>query len=469
MLDLQTQRKVKIVLSDYDVKRDIENRLLMSQFSDLDVQVLQEVLYSPLRFSLRKMAKSLSLSEESLKKILEKLGRTGLLSIEADNVDVDKDMRKYFETQVQKFEEDFKPGMDYLAGLLKKVPIHILPTWYAIPRTSNNIFESILERYLATPQIYYRYVQDFSTSHPNLSPLVKDLFSSAELKLSGQSVIERYRMTREQFEETMLLLEFSLIASLRYEKVEDVWKEVITPYEEWKEHLSFLRDTQATPILEEEEIQPFRTSDFAFVQDLATLLQLTKTKPISLLPSKTVLSSIYKRLKLDLENEKHHLYYSKLIAKLHLLKLADIADGELRVSNNAEHFLSLGTQEMAIFLYRHTANKLISEHLEDKLPIDKTVREAEKSVLRILHAGWVEIDEVIEGALVALTEEPILVLKKTGRLWKYLRPQYTAEQKNLLRAALSDWLFEIGAVSIATYKNKACLKVTDFGLTLFGS
>jgi len=469
MLDLQTQRKVKIVLSDYDYRRDIENRLLMSQFTDLDVHVLQEVLYSPLRFSLRKMARSLEIKEEILTDILKNLGKTGLLSIDGDNVDVDKEMRKYFETQVQKFEEDFKPGMEYLAGLLKKVPIHILPAWYAVPRTSNNIFESIIERYLATPQVYYRYVQDFSTTHPTLSSLVKDLFSSNELKLSGQTVIERYRMTREQFEETTLLLEFSLIACLRYEKIGDDWKEVITPFDEWREHLAFLRNTQAQPILDEDKIKQFRPQDFSFVRDLTTLLQLAKTKPISLTPTKATLAAISKRLDLDLEEEINKAYFSKLITKLHLLKLGEVGDGELRAHNNAEGWLKLSDQDKAIFLYRHLGNKLVSEHLQAQLPIDKAVREAEKSLLRVLHAGWVDIEEVIEGSLIALSDEPILVLKKAGRLWKYARPQYTEEQKNVLRAVLKDWLFEIGAVSIATYKNKICLKVTDFGHTLFGN
>jgi predicted transcriptional regulator len=469
MLDLQTQRKVKIVLSDYDYRRDLENRLLMSQFNDRDVHVLHEVLYSPLRFSLRKMARSLDLKETELENILKNLGKTGLLSIDGDNVDVDKEMRKYFETQVLKFEEDFKPGMEYLAGLLRKVPIHILPAWYAVPRTSNNIFESIIERYLATPQIYYRYVQDFSSTHPSLSSLVKDLFSSSELKLSGQTVIERYRMTREQFEETTLLLEFSLIACLRYEKVGDEWKEMITPFDEWREHLAFLRNTQAQPILDEEKVKPFRSQDFSFVRDLTTVLQLAKTKPISLSPSKSVTAAISKRLDLDLEEEKNKAYFSKLFTKLHLLKLGEIVDGELRAHGNADSWLKFSDQDKAIFLYRHTGNKLLSEHLPDPLPIDKAVREAEKCILRVLHAGWVEIDEVIEGSLIGLSEEPILVLKKAGRLWKYTRPQYTDEQKNMLRAVLQDWLFEIGAVSVAIYKKTTCLKVTDFGHTLFGN
>src|SRR5690242_19541988 len=153
MLDLQTQRKTKIVLADYDYRRDLENRLLMSRFSDFDVLVLEELLYSSVHISIHKMARSLELEEKILLEILLNLSKTGLLSINGDHVEVDKDMRKYFETQILKFEEDFKPGVDYLLSMLRKVPIHVLPAWYSVPRTSNNIFDSIIERYLSTPQV----------------------------------------------------------------------------------------------------------------------------------------------------------------------------------------------------------------------------------------------------------------------------------------------------------------------------
>ena len=41
--------------------------------------------------------------------------------------------------------------MEFIQLLLRKVPIDILPTWYPIPRTSNSIFDSLIEKYMKTP------------------------------------------------------------------------------------------------------------------------------------------------------------------------------------------------------------------------------------------------------------------------------------------------------------------------------
>jgi len=476
MLDLQTQRKTKIVLSDYDYRRDLENRLLMSRFSHLDVVVLEELLFSPVHFAISKMARSLELEESALAEILVNLSKTGLLSIDGDQVEVDKDIRKYFETQMQKFEDDFKPGVEYLLSLLRKVPIHVLPTWYSVPRTSNNIFESIIERYLSTPHAYYRYLQDFYAHHTHLTPLVKELFSSPKLKLSGREIIDRYHMDREQFEETMLLLEFSFIACLRYEKIDNQWKEIVTPFDEWYEYLTFLRATQPFPILEEEEIVPFRAHDFSFVHDMTHVLKLAKLKPISLkeqdtlyLPSSKATSvAIAKQLELNLDQAADQRYFSRLILKLRLLKLGDLCDGEFSATPHAQAWLAMEDAEKAIFLYRHSLNRLISEELPEPALIDKSVREAEKSIQRVLNAGWVKLEEVVKGALVSFNDEPAITLKKQGRQWKYARPDYTESQLCLIRAVIHDWLFETGIVSIGKWNGERCFKITAFGHSVFG-
>src|SRR3569832_2080321 len=140
MIELTAAKKNKISLADYNYRRDIENRLLMANFSTFEVAVLEEILYSSIKTPIRKIAKNLERGEEELLPILEKFSKTGLLIIEGDAIVVDKETRKYFETEIEKFEEGFTPGMEFLQNLLKKIPIHVLPIWYSIPRTSNNIF-----------------------------------------------------------------------------------------------------------------------------------------------------------------------------------------------------------------------------------------------------------------------------------------------------------------------------------------
>ena len=127
-------------------------------------------------------------------------------------------MRKYFESQILKFEEDFYPGIEYLQGLLRKVPIQILPTWYSIPRTSNNIFDSLIEKYLITPHTYERYLSELTFSDEILTDIVRSVHQAPEYKVRADEIIKKHHLSHEQFEEHLLLLEFHFACCLRYEK-----------------------------------------------------------------------------------------------------------------------------------------------------------------------------------------------------------------------------------------------------------
>ena len=120
MIELTQLKKNKITLSDYNYRRDIENRLLLASFTTFEISVLEEILYSPIKVLIRKIAKNIDKSEEEVLPVLEKLSKTGLLAIEGDSITVDKETRKYFETEIEKFEPDFCPGMEFLQNVLKK-------------------------------------------------------------------------------------------------------------------------------------------------------------------------------------------------------------------------------------------------------------------------------------------------------------------------------------------------------------
>ena len=255
MLELNLLRKNKINLSDYNSQQDIENRTLISDFSPTDLKVLEEILFSTLKISLKKLIRSLQISEQELLPILHKLAKGNLLTLQDDAITVDKEIRKGFEFQIQRFNADFKPDMEFLQGLLRKVPIHLLPIWYAIPRSSNNIFESIVEKYLLTPQIYQRYLNELNF-HECLDPsiaqtakgIMTDLFKSSDFTLSSTDVIAKYNLTRSSFDEVMLLLEFYFVCTVHYVKEEDHWLEVITPFYEWHQYLRFVQATKAPHI-----------------------------------------------------------------------------------------------------------------------------------------------------------------------------------------------------------------------------
>lgn len=462
MLETHSFRKNKVVLSDYNYKKDIENRLLMAQFSSIDVATLQEVLFSSLVISADKIAKNIGESEENTLFSLRKLASTGLLKESHKTFIVDKEMRKYYESQAIKFEPDFKPDMEFLQNLLKKVPIHVLPSWYSIPRLSNNIFNSIVEKYLITPLVFQRYLMEVNFNDATLSAIAQDVFRAPNFQIFSKDLIEKYGLTPERFEEHMLFLEFNFICCITYKKIGEEFKEVVTPFQEWYDYLSFLKSTAPKPVTDTSKVCRLRPADSSFIQDMTAILEFIKKEPVQLN------SQGYTTLLNQCEELQDLSYLKQVIQKLHLLKFADISQDKLKISDHASEWLTLRAESKALFIYRHPLNRISTYQLPSDLCHERLIREAEKSILRVLYSGWVLFDDFIKGVMVPLNERTTITLKKTGKLWRYSLPEYTLEETLLIKATIFEWLFEIGVVAIGTYEEKECFCVTSFGQSLFG-
>jgi hypothetical protein len=445
MLELSTAKKNKILLSDYNYRRDIENRLLMAHFSPLDVRVIEDILFSPIRTPIRQVAENVDLSQEAILPILQKLENTGLFHIEGDSIVVDKEMRKYYEHETLKFSSDFKADMEFLQGHLKKVPIQFLPTWYAIPRTSNNIFDSLVEKYLYTPLIFQRYLMELNLGDPTLAAIAQDVYKSPSFRLTSKEVIKKYNLTAEQFEEYILLLEFNFVCCLGFQKVDDEWQEVVTPFHEWQEYLDFMRKTTPTPVSDPTLVERLYPSDFAFVQEMTLMLQAAKKQPVVITQRGP-----------------------DVVQKATLLKLAEIKGNKLCPTETTTEWLEMRLENRALYLYRHPLNHICSVELPAHLQQEKVIREAEKAISRALYAGWVEFDAFLEGVIVPLGESSVVALKKTGKTWRYTLPNYTAEEKALIRATVFEWLMQAGITATGSYQGKACFCVTPFGQSLYG-
>lgn len=474
---LNQSRKNKICLEDYNFKHDIENRLAMAEFSTVDLEVLEEILYSSIKIPIRKLAKTLDLADEEILPIIHKLSQTGLFSIQDESICIDKDMRKYFETQVIKFDPDFKPGMEYLQNLLKKVPISILPVWYSIPRTSSNIFDSIVEKHLLSPQIFYRYLAELHVLDATQVGIMNDVFQASDFTIYAEDIIKKYGISKESFEEHILNLEFNFVCCLCYRKVDDQWKETVTPFYEWKEYLTFLRSTEAPALANPEKVVRKRPHDFSFIQDMTALLNLARKQPIAvsedkerhLFPTAEALVHLSDRIEGFSENDPiFKKYLHSLFTKIRLLKLADVIDDRLYALEAANDWFDMRLENRALFMYRHPLNRLISDHLPAQLCTERHVREAEKSIIRVLTSGWVYFDDFIKGVIVPLSEDSIVMLKRQGKTWKYNLPAYTEDELALIKATVLEWLFELGVTVVGEHESKKCFSITSFGQSLFG-
>lgn len=463
MIEMTTFRKSKITLSDYDYQKDIENRHLMSQFSALDLEVLEEILYSSLTLSLKSLAKTLKIEKEKLLVILEKLKTSGLLTINDDTLIIDKEMRKYYEFQILKFDENFKPGMEFFLGLLRKVPIQTLPTWYSIPRTSNNILDSLIEKYFITPQIYQRYLMDLNFSDPLFNAIIEDVFNSPNLELPSKELIEKHGLSRAAFDEILLHLEFSFVCCISFKKVDDSWQEVVSPFNEWRQYQLFLRNSAPPVIHEEKSIERTKKTDFAFVEELSNILQHACKEPIALKKNKPGVYSLTKSIPgVAAEDEQ------RAIAKLIQLKLADIVSGRLYALESANDWLDLKLENRALSIFRHPFHRFDKEGFSPDLFSERALREAEKSITRVAGSGWVYFDDFVKATFVPLNDHQSVMLKRIGKSWKYMLPSYSDEEKLFLKTVIFDYLSDVGITITGKHQGRDCFCVTSLGCKFFG-
>jgi len=475
MFELSALKKNKVNLADYNSQLDIENRMMLADFSVFEHRILEEILFSSLKISLKQLASSVECSLEDLDPVLKKLVKAGLLALDEDTALVDKEMRKYFECQIARFDPDFKPDMEFLQCLLRKVPIHVLPTWYAIPRTSSNIFESILEKYLLTPQIFTRHLGEIQFADSKANAIVHDIYSSKSLQVSSSDLIERYNLSRYEFEEIMVLLELNFVCCLSYKREDDHWIEMASPLHEWRQYLLHLANSEP-PCIGAELVSPKREADLAFVEDLTKVLVKAQTEPLDLsgwdlsIPLPTEQTRLFGAeiglhplTELNLAQK----YVKQLIIKACLLKLTELAERRLRLTDSALDWLALSPENKASYLHRHPLNHITSYPLDPFWNTEKHIHEAEKSIKRVLHGRWVYFDDFIKTVIVSFDEQSTITLKKTGKSWRYTIPQYTETQKELIKAVIFEWLFEGGMVAVGSANGRECFRVTDFGRCFF--
>lgn len=458
MLEISLIKKNKICLEDYNYKQDIENRLLISRLTGNDLELLQEILYSPLKIAFQELSKALHCEEKELLSSIKKFIKSGLLSLNGNVITVDKEKRKYFAARIIAFDPNFKPGMEFLQGLLKKVPIHALPVWYNTSRTSDRIFDSIVEKYLLTPLIFQRYLSTLQFPDPIMEEIVKDLLEAPEYMLYASDLIDKYSLSQEQFQTIALLLEFHLVCCLTYKKIGYKWVEVITFFQEWKDYLLFLRETEP-PTLCASSVKRESSRDFCFIEDITFLVSLAKKQPFFYKDTLELANCLH----LNTTNKNYIKYVQRLLEKMELLSLASVSEASFSLLDNASQWFSLSNPQKSLLLYRHSYTSEMMDSFNEKV-----LRDIEKSVLRVAYSEWILFEDFLKGMTTTLSEESNVLLKKQGRNWKYTLPVYNPREIVLIKAIILEWLPELGIIELGSYQNNRCFRVTEYGRTFLG-
>jgi hypothetical protein len=438
-------RKNKVNLSEYNYQRDVQHRLFLSQASMTEIEIMDEIINSSLQFPICHLHEIATHPKNQFLDILKKLVDIRLIKIQNDSIIVDKEMRKYYEGQLTKFRDDFVPGIDYLRYLLDQVPISILPSWYIIPRTTDNIFQAIVEKCLITPKVYERYLEELQFDNPTLSLMYNEVFNASDFVVSAKELMQKFQMTHAEFEENMLLLEYHFVCCLSYRKHADRWEEIVTPFYEWREYLKFRRDTFPQSMSEPKNIQRRHPNDFGFIEDMFILLKSASKNPISIKNSKDNLSFDFKQIPQWLKNEKMNADYAQRLLEVILeLDLAIIKNNQLCLLSQAALWM-------------------------DKSLIDKAssfmhyVLFVEKSLSRIKKCSWIYLDDFMKGFVACNGSKEPIILKHKGKKWKYELPSYNAHEMQTFEEILYDRLFEAGVLAVGVHQGKKCIKLTEYG------
>lgn len=448
MLSSIQPKKAKVNLADYAFRRDIETRLFMAHLSLTEVQVLKEIVHHSLKISIEQLAEEMDIEVEELLPILDRLSLTRLFKRQNMTLMVDKEIRKYFEVKMERFDSDFQPDLDFLQGILNKVPIHVLPLWYAIPRTSDNIFESIVERYFLTPKIYRQYLSELQFEDPVIGDIIKEVYAPPYFKVTAEELMHRFNLTHESLEEYLLLLEYHFVCCLSYQQVDGYWQEIVTPFSEWREYLQFEFQTRPQPI--QEAVEKDQQVESQFIKDLITLLKASQSKGISLKDVKNL--SLY------------HAQCDVLVNKLIQLEFVkQNSKGQIIATEKGKNWMNKPLFEQVAILANDPLNTLIGFETDPSLWVARNLRLVEKSLRRLAPYEWVTFSDFLRGCIAPIGDREPVTLKNRGKRWRYVLPTYNDQEKEFIHAVIVERLTELGIVETGSWQNHLCFCLTPFG------
>lgn len=435
-------RRCNISLSDYNASDDIENRLFVRQLTPASHVILEEILHSPLQTTLARIGGATEQPEEVVIAALEQLQQVGLLTLREQNIQVDKDKRKYFETLLEPFDEDFEPGMEYVQALLRKVPIHVLPTWYNTPKTASEIFASVVERLLATPQLYQRHLAELCAFDSELRRAYQIVINSPRLEVPAEVLREQLALDEREFESLLLRMEFQFVGAQIYRQRGHGWQQLIVPFKEWAAYVKHTRQIQDT-VVPAEDVSAYGEGSYPVLRLMEQIIS-----------GKTTIGEVQKA---------EPLLAPWALLALQSCGLIGCVDNNIVATGLGLEWLALGVEDRGVAIYRHAEFQPPGcERIEDRY-----LREAEKSLQAALPGRWHDLDAFVQKSTAVLADNQAISLKKRGRHWYYSLPQHTETQKAFLQDLIWQWAPSCGLVTIGERDGKRCFKLSSLGESFF--
>lgn len=463
-------QKIRVQLEDYKFDLDLKQRLLLKNLTILEIDLLKIIINNSLIISLDELTTLVKIPLENLTTTLNKLLTLNLFTIDKEKIFVNKEIRKFLEIQLERFENDFQPDLDYFLKLIRHIPIEVLINWFNISKTSDDIIQSLIENYFLTPDLFKKYLISLSFEEHILNHIAQSIFENNSLSIEISFLLENFQIDRESLEKNIIVLEFLKICCLQYVQVENGWKEILVPFHEWKNYLLSCKNRTFQSIERISEIDVIYSSTFGFVKDLDEVIKylVTSNVEIAITDKKYFFIDpkvITKIEPLHLKNNPY--YHHELITKLLDLKLAALTDTYLSQTDNVSSWFSKSTQEKAMTLYFLTIYYYRKKNAETSFT-DRDIREIEKSLKSIIGKDWVYLDDFIQSLMVPIGKTDKNILQKKGGLWNYCVPKYGEKEFIFIQEIIEKHLFYSGILTMGYHNNKKCISMTPFGSLSLG-
>ncbi|MCH9621963.1 MAG: hypothetical protein S4CHLAM20_13960 [Chlamydiia bacterium] len=470
MQDILMVNPCKVELEDFDYERDLKLRLHLEKLNTHAIYVLEEILYSPLKVSIQELCDNTETSYTDIHSILDSLKPLGLFDINNETLFIKKDVRKYFEMLIEKFEPDFSPNLDYFKDLLKHVPIHCIVSWYHIPRTSNNIFNSIIEKHFKTPKIFEKYITETLSLDPIAQNVADLVLNSSCGKVSCKEIQEKTSLNEEELEKIILFLEYHYIIASSYEVEDNHYTKYLSLFSEWKNwKINSQFSSKEELSLHEDEIQRISDNEFSFIEDMSLILTLCNE--IALHVTYNQKDELFyledESIRLPGINNNETTYIARVINKNLLLGLCVIEEDQLRQTPPAKKWLETPIKKRTLITFKHPHNALSHKSRFSFKQHDRNIIEVQKALSTIQSGRWIMFDEFMHLNLSSGNSLKQAELKRVGREWKFEAAEYDPKEIEFIKLIVLGWLFESGMIIPGTYQNKDCFKVTSLIYELY--
>lgn len=469
MHETKTFQNHKIKLNDYDYENDIKNRLFY--ITATENEVLEEIIYQSMSFSIKTLFENLELEINDLRAILTKFQTIDFIIFKDDWITINKEQKKRIEEKVNTFNPNFKYNLDYLQTLLKKVPIGVQPLWYQLPRTSDNIFNSIIEKYLLTPTLYQRHIEEVKSLNPIYRNMIELVYSNELFRVPLCDLQRVLSIEEHEFEKHIIFLEFSFVLFKTTRNIDNKTNLYLEPLQEYKDFLLMKKTTSIKKNVTE-KIIAIRPSEFSFIEDMTLVVKLAKQHELTLDLHEQGNTYCFteKSYNICIENFKNLTddevskdYLKQVVTKLEALDLIKIEELRIVVGQVACEWMQLELINRSHVTFKHPYNQVILQGLHPKIYSERLIHDIENAVAKKGHLGWIELEEFISQSMISIDKNARLQLKKVGNQYKYLFPKYTPEQENFIRTIIENFLFESSIVELGRFEGKSYFKVTSFG------